>query len=496
MITRERLYLCAAILLLPFMITGDSLWIDEGTAAKFAWQPDFHQWVNALVHEGGSDSQMLLGDFCAWVGGRLIGQSEWQLRAVNLFWGALTLLIAARIGRRLQIPWLPLLFALQPFFWYYTNEARPYGPQFTFGTLILLSLVQFIQDRGQGLLWSVTFMAGSALLCLATMLAPAQIAVTAAVAGVIAVRNRWSIDRRTPVVILAGLLLMLPIGYYYLTTVIRGAKGVQLWNVDFRYLVFIPYEISGAIGLGPSLDHIRDFALKGSGQLIMQMVVHGWMSFILLAVVIGVIISGVWNRKRDDNPYFLPILIPFLFEVIVLFIVGILIHKAFWPRHYSAAFPCYVTALALALRPLLVSQRKLARLVPVFLLFLLVAALLGIHLGSEHKKEDYRWAAQAALQAQQEGKNVWWCGGGSAAMYYGIQFDSSAPRASGIHMLTNRQWDGKFPLVIEGIESGIPDEVIISRPDVHDANGAVRDFVCEKGYRLEASRGSFDIWVR
>jgi len=490
---RGLLYLIAAWALLPFMITGDSIWIDEGTAAKFAMQPDFPHWLDALAHEGGSDSQMLLGDFFAWVGGRVIGVGEWQLRVINLLWGGLTLLIAASIGRRLQIPWLPLFFTLQPFFWYYTNEARPYASQITFGAMILLSLVQFVQAKGQGLVWVVTLTAGSVLLCFATMLAPVQIAVTVAAGGIIAGRNGWKIERRAPLIVLSGLLLLLPLGYYYLTTLVRGAKGAQLWNVDFRYLVFIPYEISGSLGLGPSLDHLREFALKGLWSSIPEIAFQCATAFSLLTVVLVVILYGVWNRRRDENPFLLIILIPFLLEVTILFIVGILIHKAFWPRHYSAAFPCYVTALALALKPLLAGQ-KIGRIISVSLLGLLLAAVIGIRFGAEHQKEDYRWAAKEALHFSEEGQNVWWCAGGDAATYYGIIFDRKSPEGGGIFLMHN--WEGASPSHTGTIPSDLPDEIIMSRPDVHDGNGTVRKLIQEKNYQRMASRGSFELWLR
>jgi len=122
-----RLCLLAALLLVPFMITNDSLWLDEGDTARYALQPDFHAWSHWLRHDGQADCQMPLALLCSWVAAKLWGTAEWQLRAVNVLWGALALAGMYRVGKRLQLPGLPLLLALQPYFWFYTNEARPYG---------------------------------------------------------------------------------------------------------------------------------------------------------------------------------------------------------------------------------------------------------------------------------------------------------------------------------------------------------------------------------
>ena len=497
MLRREWPYLIAALALLPLMITGDSLWMDEGTTSGYAMQPDFQGWLSFLHHDQGGDCQMPLGMFFAWLGGKTLGVGEWQMRAVNIFWGALTLVFMARIGRRLQLPWLPLFFVLQPFFWFYTNEARPYAPQITFGAMVLLSLVQFLQDRGRGLGWTVTFTMGSVLLCFASMLAPALVAATAGVGGMIAIRNGWKIGRRSLLIILPGAVLLLPLGYYYFETLVRGAKGTQFWNVDLKYLVYIGYEISGCLGLGPSVENLRELALRGMWLSPGEFIVQWGLPFSLLAVVSVVFILAVWNRRRDDDEYLLPIFLPFLLEVTVLFLAGLLIHKAFWPRHYSPAFPFYATALALALRSSLVSRQRFAQAVSLVLLGLLIAAVIGIRFGPEHRKEDYRWASDRAMGFLRQGKDVWWCAGGTTASYYGVTFDARKPGGQGeIFLINQGTWDGKFPITVSGVESSVPDEIFLSRPDVHDRNGAVRKLIRDYGYHVEETRRSFELWVR
>ena len=76
---------------------------------------------------------MPLAMFFAWVTAQTLGTQEWQLRAINVLWNGLALLGMYRAGKRLQLPWLPLLLAIQPYFWFYSNEARPYSLQIACG---------------------------------------------------------------------------------------------------------------------------------------------------------------------------------------------------------------------------------------------------------------------------------------------------------------------------------------------------------------------------
>ena len=123
---RPALFLLVSVLMLPLMITNESLWIDEGSTALFATQPDLGSWWAYFTTNRSTDAQMPLSTFTAWMAEKVIGSQEWQLRAVNLVWGLCALLGITFVGRRLALPWLPLFLAIQPYFWFYMNEARPF----------------------------------------------------------------------------------------------------------------------------------------------------------------------------------------------------------------------------------------------------------------------------------------------------------------------------------------------------------------------------------
>jgi len=60
-------------LLLPLMITNESLWIDECDTAIYSIQPDFHSWRQHLNQDANADCQMPLSMFFAWITGRALG---------------------------------------------------------------------------------------------------------------------------------------------------------------------------------------------------------------------------------------------------------------------------------------------------------------------------------------------------------------------------------------------------------------------------------------
>jgi len=256
-----RFWLLAALALLPLMITTDSLGLDEGDTAGYAWQETLSNWCVRLWSDRQADCQMPLGMLAAWVAGVILGtEAEWQLRAVNVLWGALAVAGLYRVGQRLQLPWLPLLLAIQPYFWFYQNEARPYALQLAGGAWLLVALVEFVLARavGTGWAWQVA-VAGFLLFC-ATMLAPLTVAATVLAGVFIAWRQGWRVERRAVLILLGGLVACVPVAAYYVATLVHGTKGAQVWHVDLKFVAYVFYELTGMGGLGLSYADIRELA--------------------------------------------------------------------------------------------------------------------------------------------------------------------------------------------------------------------------------------------
>jgi hypothetical protein len=485
-----RFWLLAALLLLPFMVNNDSLWLDEGDTAMYVLQPDFPAWCDRLVHDGQADCQMPLALLCSWVAGKIWGTAEWQLRALNLIWGALALTGMYRVGQRLKIPWLPLLLASQPYFWFYTNEARPYALQLACGTWLLVALVEFYFARAAGTAWAWLLTAAGFFLFCATLLAPLPIAATVFAAGFIAWRQGWKPERPALKILLGGLVAGVPVAIYYLTTLLRGAKGAQVWHVDLKFFAYVVYELTGMGGIGLPDDEIR--GLARSPHLLGELSAHAPQllpPLLLLVLLAAILFLGL--RRRCVPPVSRRLVLG-LFLVPGLtagvFITGSLgLQKAFWARHFAPVFPFYVVLLGVAMAGLWTTARPWLRALPLALGALLIWSALDFRFAPSLRKEDYRSAAAFARPLVAANKSVWWLAGGFAAEYYGLHCAYFHPEPGRIFVAYRSQ------VAIAHLPP--PDVVVYNRPDIHDPDDAVQKIIAQNDYHVAARFKAFVIWT-
>jgi hypothetical protein len=489
-LSSPRLWLLAALCLLPVMVSNDSLWLDEGDTAKYALEPDFSAWCQWLLHDGQADCQMPLAMLCAWVGAKTFGTQEWQLRAINLVWGALALVAMSRIGRRLQMPWLPLLLAIQPFFWFYLNEARPYALQLSCGAWLLAALVEFIFFHGEGTAWAWQLALATFFLFCATMLAPLPVAATVFAGAFFTWRQGWRLERKAVKILIGGALTCVPLAAYYLTTLFRSVKGSQMWHVDLKFILYVFYELTGMGGIGLSGTEIRSLARLPDlihelairlPQLVLPLLLGA-----LLAVTVAVGLRRQW-RSELRTALSAIFLVPAV-TTVVFIVMSLALQKAFWARHFAPAFPFFVTLLALAFAGIGADARKWLRLMPVAICILLFWSALNFRFAPTLRKEDYRAAAAAAKSLLAQGKSVWWLAGGYAATYYGLPLSSEIPEAGkAFSARDSRENCRNFPA---------PDVVFLNKPDIHDPYGTIGEILVENHYKTNASYQGFQIWIK
>ena len=478
-----------ALLLLPFMLTNDSIWIDEGDTAMYAMQPDFHSWWQYLRHDALADCQMPLSMFFAMISGRLLGTAEWQMRAINLLWGALAMVGMYRVGRRIQMPWLPLLLAIQPYFWFYMNEARPYALQIACGTGLLAAFVEFIFAKAAGQTWAWLLAGSVFFLFLTTMLAPVTVAAVVLAGAVIAVFNRWKPERKALFILLAGAVANLPAAIYYLSTLLRGTiEGAKLWHVDLKFFAYVLYEFTGMTGLGLPTEEIR--VLARSPNIVAALAAHWW-AFALpvfgFALLLAVILFGLRRPTRTPAGMKSGLLI-ILGLTAVVFVVGSLaLQKPFWARHFAPVFPFYVVLLGMAMTGAAGSSRRLIRALPFLLCGLLLFSDMNLRFAPVWRKENYRAAAQFARKSLAENKSVWWLAARDCATYYHLQTAQTLPEPG--RVFTPLAGFGKA----EGLP--LPDVIIYSKPDINDPNLAVQNIITQNHYVEAAVLKSFTIWT-
>lgn len=478
-----------ALAILPLTISNDSLWLDEGDTAMYALEPTFHSWCERLLHDGQADCQMPLAMLAAWVGAKTFGSQEWQLRAVNLLWGALAVLALYRVGRRLQMPWLPLLLAIQPYFWFYQNEARPYALQIAGGAWLLVALVEFIQARGDGTAWAWGLSASAVFLFAATMLAPVPVILTGFVGTWLAWRHGWRVERRAWLILAGGFLACVPLAVYYAGTLLRGAKGMQIWSVDLKFFAYVIYELAGMGGLGLSGAEIRGIAR--SPHVLPELAGH-WPQ-LMLPLTLGALLAVIFysglrlGARNERRSLGLGILLVSVLTMAVLAIASLVLQKAFWARHYAPVFPFFVALLGMAFAGIGQTGRMGWRLLLVAVCGLFLWSALRFRFDPSLHKEDYRTAAAYVRPLVVQGKNVWWLAGDYSANYYGLKTTLTQPESGKVFV--------PFHLPGDVPSLPLPDVVMLAKPDVHDPDGVARKIMDAHQYGLAFRCQGFTAWT-
>ncbi|MHA3771954.1 hypothetical protein ACXR0O_10500 [Verrucomicrobiota bacterium sgz303538] len=473
-----------SVILLPLMISSESLWVDEGGTASFAQQVTFLDWWNRLAIDHTSDAQMPLYMLFAWLNGKVIGSAEWQLRVGNILWGIVALAGAAFSGRILKLSWLPLLLVIQPYFWSYMNDARPYMLQIGLGSWLLAGLLCFIEEGGSGTKWALILGTTGAVLCYATMLAPLTLFALALVISWIAIRYKWLVERKALIILSTSALIAVPAAFYYLQTLLRGAKGSQLWAVDAKFFLYVIYELSGFIGLGPSVYELRDL-VRNEGTRVLLTHSPDFLGSALYGVLLVVLVAFSlrdWPLQKQRKAGY-SILAVLLIVSVCFFAGSILLQKALWARHFAPAFAFYVAALALVLSSAAnTMNRALFKVITIGFCTLLISSSLGLRFLPRHRKEDYRSASLLAKKTLADQQSVWWVAAPDPAEYYGVPLTfqdaqvgyAFCPQANNANLGKETKQLSELPL---------PSVIILSRPDAFDTNGTAQCIIKREGYK-------------
>ena len=286
-----------------------------------------------------SESQMPLGMFSSWVGARFLGTSEWAMRAPNMLWAPGSIFIFYLLGRSLHQPFLPLLLAVQPYLWFYANEARPYALQIFSGSILLYGLYQGIQLKLRGNIWALFFGTGAVLACASSMLGLFSTVPAVLILFYYIHKKKFPITRAHLAIGIFFTVTLLPLGLYYVSKVLQGAGGAKIWKVGISNLAYSFLEFSGFTGLLPARQVLRTLARNSISACSvwpltpLRIVFTTFLISFFLLMVIWVIkswrqISG-WPRSC---------LFFFVASFFLLWCAASLVQFTFWGRHLAASF--------------------------------------------------------------------------------------------------------------------------------------------------------------
>lgn len=479
--------LSIALLLTVFIPSNQSLWIDEAQTAYYASEPTFAGVMHKLVaaEDYASDAQMPFGVLGAWVGARILGTGEWQLRAPNIAWAMAAVIGIWLTSRRIGLPGLELVFALHPFVWLYVNEARPYAMQLAAASWLLFAVVDLIYRRGPGRAWIAAWSVSVVVLGGSSMLGLVMVAAASLVMLIVLKKFSWPIPRWSLLPISTAVTILMALSGYYLWTLSRGIGGAKLWVPGLANIGFAMYEFAGFAGLGPGRQELREFGRTQEVRaLVTLMKPYAFQLFTLL--VASAVVLVVWARQVRRSP--VPMILGAVTAVPIiattlLFILSSSVGFPFWGRHLTGVLPFVLAGGALALK-------AEARVLRVCLACALVCCYgfssFQLRYASRHAKDDYRTAAGLAKTALGEQRRVWWSADTAAAAYYGLPLTKTAGNWSAARVLMN-------PSLVDVQDESLPDLALLSKPDVYDRNGALRRVLDAHGFRVTRELPAFSV---
>ncbi len=469
-------------------ISNQSFWIDEAGTAHKAMMPTLAGWWERLRAEGTSNLQLPLYMLYAWTWEKLVGPAEWSLRAGNIPWILLAVVVVARLFKAsppLRVA-ASVVLLLNAFVWYYLNEARPYSMQIGASVLVFGALYRLVSkpdtERQGERCWVWALSVGTMVLCASGLLA--MIWCGAALAAATLIGDRIKLKRLCSEYWLPGMVagvFLFALGLYYLWTVKIGARATMLGSTDLKNVIFIFHELLGFYGTGPGRSEIRAGGVAAFGPYLAALLIQGVLTVLVLGAGARRLVSTHRARSIVAVTLFL------LASGVFLLGVGRVAGFRILGRHCAPLLVPVLFVSALGVASLWTGGQRFAKIVVVAYLGSQMYSCFSVRFAARHAKDDYRTAATMARGALHGGEVVWWSADAEAAVVYGLPTTSS-PGENGKALLVMNP--------VKGFDSGLasPDLIFTSRPDAYDSRGILVDYIAARRYHCVASLPSFAVW--
>jgi len=502
---------CALLVLAP---SDRSLWIDEGWSARVIMAPgNLAQWWIMTLNDSAAMATQFGHSLTGFLLGRIFGYTELGLRMANLVWAFAGVAAFALAGKKLGLPWLPLIFAANPFVWFYVDEVRPYAMQIAGGSWMMLAFLHITSrdtSARSRTLWTNVFWLFCFIVYSASVLGAFSIAAACCVAVASLVTSRQMPQKGVWISsAIWGVLLAALTAFHAYFIFIEGKEGAKLWTPGLLNVAFALYEMSGLTGIGPSRDAIRAAMKDGGFTSLGQLFLPYLFSIAAYVAALAVAAWGILRRSACDGAkraQALQLSVVVVLGLVFMLAGASLTNWPFWGRHVSPLFPFAAVALALGLSTL----GAVGRIGAVVWITLMLGASLHGRFVRSSQTDDYRSAASVASDYVSAGKVVWWSAETFTPNYsrdfpIGVFEHQSAKQ----HLPKGpsawprlRATDTNLCYSVLGLsrmeldQLPAPDLVVTSKPETWDSSGELRAWLEGADFEPAHEYPAFTIWAK
>ncbi len=471
----------ASLVVAAFAVTAQSYWIDEAMSLIVAMAPALGEAWRYAQAVGAPALQAPLYHIYLYIWHKAAGSGEWAMRASNLPWFVLaqfSFLLLLRHRPKLALT-ACLLAAVNPAVWMYLDEARPYIMQYAAACWLVAAVARHAfaapagsprEDRlafaGAGIAAVILFGSGLTSVVWAAGLVSALVWMERPAAGT---SSEAPISARPRYAITGFAILLALLAAYHFWVWPGFASGGSDLKQFIKGLVYAAYEFLGFSGFGPGKLELR---LSPLGSIVRHLP-----AMLPLAACLGLLgifaarqAAGLLKHRRAITAWTLSLALP----AMILLGVDLILEQRPVPRDFLPALPAIILALSAIILAALAQKSLFLRAAAAAVPILWLASGLNLRWQQAHAKDDYRAAAAVAADALRDNKEVWWAADAAAAFIYltPISMEQVPGR---VWAMQGPEWsDLRFKLP--------PRVIVISKPDIYDARGAVVRYAMENHF--------------
>lgn len=414
----DILILSFCLLWVLLSVRTNSIWADEGVTYAVSGNGDsivgmFHRLKNHAMNFSRSNAIGGTPVYFFWefLWCKIFGISEYAMRSSNFVFAIMFLLGAYKIIRLAELPfWSLLLFALNPVFLYYMNEARPYAAVIAIGLWSFYCLWRYYDTKGIKYLYF--FFAWLWLGCAMHMMFVCMGIAYAIVILMHLKEHRLNLKHHI-VACSCAFPFFIPLALFY-SYLILHAQEVYSELLDFNpgnSILQIAYFFAGLGGVGWSRNVLRLKNLSVSPRICVEL------SLSIISLLF-VFLYFLKHKLFKNKKILLPLLC-FSLTMILFVLANIIFKSKFWERHISFVLPIYLFIIVFTCADMLNSRNsRPVRMIAVLAITMQCVSGINIILLDYYQKDDYKGAVEAARRMSPD--HILFEGDKNSFNYYGL----------------------------------------------------------------------------